>query len=42
LTRWDQGSVLLALSILAGWAVDPQAAADALSRLEEAGNAAPS
>jgi hypothetical protein len=42
LTRWDQGSVLLALSILVGWAADPQAAADALSRLEEAGNAAPS
>jgi hypothetical protein len=42
LTRWDQGSVLLALSILAGWAADPQAAAEALSRLEEAGGAAPS
>ena len=41
LTRWDQASVLLALSILAGWATDPDAAAEALSQLETSG-AAPS
>jgi hypothetical protein len=34
MTRWDQASVLLALSMLAGWAADPDAAAEALSRLE--------
>jgi hypothetical protein len=36
MTRWDQASVLLALSMLAGWAADPDAAAEALSRLEGA------
>ncbi|MGH6913730.1 MAG: hypothetical protein ACREH3_08505, partial [Geminicoccales bacterium] len=34
LTRWDQASVLLALGMLAGWAADPEAAAEALSQLE--------
>ena len=34
MTRWDQASVLLALSMLAGWATDPDAAAEALSQLE--------
>jgi hypothetical protein len=37
LTRWDQASVLLALSMLAGWATDPDAAAEALSQLETSG-----
>jgi hypothetical protein len=35
-TRWDQASVLLALSLIAGWTVDPDAAAEALSQIETA------
>lgn len=35
-TRWDQSSVLFALGLIAGWTVDPQAASDALVRLEQA------
>jgi hypothetical protein len=34
LTRWDQASLLLALGLLAGWTVDPHAAAEALAQLE--------
>jgi hypothetical protein len=34
LTRWDQASILVALGMLAGWATDPEAAAEALGHLE--------
>jgi hypothetical protein len=35
-TRWDQASVLLALSLISGWTVDPEAAAEALAHFETA------
>jgi hypothetical protein len=41
LTQWDQASILVALGMLAGWATDPEAAAEALGQLETSG-AAPS
>jgi hypothetical protein len=34
LTRWDQAGILLALGMLASWASDPEAAAEALGQLE--------
>lgn len=35
-TRWDQSSVLLALGLIAGWIVDPEAAVEALDQIEAA------